>query len=130
KSGTYTPDPVVDQEAEPTGAVAAGGQSIQFVDGSWTSAPPTPNVLPDGDGGENPEPREITPIADIQGTGAESPLQGQTVRTRGVVTAAYPSGGLGGYYVQTPGTGGAEDATPGASDGIFVYSPDTVGDIS
>ncbi|MGV2819921.1 ExeM/NucH family extracellular endonuclease [Brevibacterium casei] len=130
KSGTYTPDPVVDQEAEPTGAVAAGGQSIQFVDGSWTSAPPTPNALPDGDGGENPEPGEITPIADIQGTGAESPLQGQTVRTRGVVTAAYPSGGLGGYYVQTPGTGGAEDATPGASDGIFVYSPDTVGDIS
>ena len=32
--------------------------------------------------------------------------------------------------MQTPGTGGAEDATPGASDGIFVYSPDTVGDIS
>lgn len=130
KSGTYTPDPVVDQEAEPTGAVAAGGQSIQLVDGAWTSAPPTPDALPGDDGGENPDPEDVTPIADIQGTGAESSLQGETVRTRGVVTAAYPSGGLGGYYVQTPGTGGADDATPGASDGIFVYSPDTVGDIS
>ena len=131
-NGKYTPAPVVGEEAEPTGATAAGGQSIQLVDGTWTSAAPAPNALPGDDGGEDPgpDPEDVTPIADIQGTGSESPLQGETVKTRGVVTASYPDGGLNGYYVQTPGTGGADDETPGASDGIFVYSPDTVGSIS
>lgn len=60
-------------------------------------------------------------IADVQGTGTASPLAGQTVTVRGVVTAAYPTGGLNGLYVQTAGTGGADDATPGASDAIFVF---------
>lgn len=137
----YTPAPVIGQEAEPTGATGAGGQSIQLTGDAWTSAAPTPNALPDGDGdggddggGEDPgpDPEGLTPIADIQGTTDSSPLQGKTVTTRGVVTAAYPEGGLNGYYIQTPGTGGAgaDDTTPGASDGIFVYSPDTVADIS
>ncbi|WP_137293592.1 ExeM/NucH family extracellular endonuclease [Nocardioides dongxiaopingii] len=61
-----------------------------------------------------------TAIADIQGTGAASPCVGQTATTRGVVTAIYP-GSLDGFYLQTGGTGGATDATPGASDAIFVY---------
>ncbi len=56
-------------------------------------------------------------IAQIQGAGATTPLAGSTVRTTGVVTAAYPTGGLNGFYLQTPG----EDLTPDASDGIFVY---------
>ena len=33
----------------------------------------------------------------------------QSVVTKGVVTAAYPTGGFNGYYLQTPGTGGALD---------------------
>ncbi|XVX18768.1 ExeM/NucH family extracellular endonuclease [Actinomycetota bacterium] len=61
-------------------------------------------------------------IAEIQGTGTSTPLSGQAVTTTGVVTAAYPTGGFNGFYIQTPGTGGANDATPGASDGIFVYT--------
>jgi len=60
-------------------------------------------------------------IAEIQGTGASSPLAGQTVVTKGVVTAKYPTGGLNGIYIQTDGTGGATDPTPGASDGLFVF---------
>ena len=61
-------------------------------------------------------------IAQIQGTNAsESPLAGATVTTRGVVTATYPTGNLNGIYIQTAGTGGTADATPGASDGIFVF---------
>ena len=40
-------------------------------------------------------------IAEIQGTGPTSPLVGQNVRTRGVVTASYPTGGLNGFYIQT-----------------------------
>lgn len=72
---------------------------------------------------------ELTPIATIQGTGTTSPLAGQSVTTRGVVTAVYAEGGLRGYFIQTEGTG-AEDRTPGASDGIFVYSPSTVAQVS
>ena len=58
-------------------------------------------------------------IAEIQGTGASSPLAGLSVVTEGVVTALYPSGGFDGFYIQTPGA----DATPGASDAIFVFGP-------
>ncbi|WP_231445586.1 ExeM/NucH family extracellular endonuclease [Brevibacterium zhoupengii] len=137
KANTNTPEAFVGKDAEPTGATAGGEQSIQLKNGSWTSATPTPDALPgdDGDGGgdgdgDDPAPEDVTPIADIQGTGEESPLAGTTVKTQGVVTAAYPTGGLNGYYVQTQGTGGTEDETPGASDGVFVYSPDSVNDIS
>ena len=131
----FTPAPVIGQEAEPTGATAAGGQSIQLTGDAWKSAAPTPNALPGdedgGDGGDDGDtPEGVTPIADIQGTGDASPVQGKTVTTRGVVTAAYPEGGLNGYYIQTPGTGGADAADDTASDGIFVYSPDTVADVS
>lgn len=134
---TFTPAPVIGQEAGPTGATAAAGQSIQLTGDAWKSAAPTPNALPDGsdddgddDGDDGETPEGVTPIADIQGTGDASPIQGRTVTTRGVVTAAYPEGGLNGYYIQTPGTGGSDRADGAASDGIFVYSPDTVADIS
>ncbi|MEX5261428.1 ExeM/NucH family extracellular endonuclease [Kocuria sp. CPCC 205263] len=78
-----------------------------------------------------PEPGAGTPpvelaIREIQGTGDVSPVAGQAVTTRGVVTAVYATGGLNGYYVQTPGTGGDLDpAAHDASDGVFVHSPDT-----
>ena len=51
-------------------------------------------------------------IAEIQGTGADDvPLVGRHVDHPGVVTAAYPTGGFNGFYIQTAGTGGATDAT-------------------
>jgi predicted extracellular nuclease/2',3'-cyclic-nucleotide 2'-phosphodiesterase (5'-nucleotidase family) len=59
----------------------------------------------------------LSSIADVQGTGATTPLNGQLVEVEGEVTASYPTGGLNGFYIQTPGA----DATPNASDGIFVY---------
>lgn len=62
-------------------------------------------------------------IAEIQGNGAFSPVSGQMVITRGVVTAAYPTGGFNGFYIQT----GGADTTPGASDGLFVYEPGFAG---
>ncbi|CAN7220605.1 ExeM/NucH family extracellular endonuclease [Arthrobacter sp. LjRoot14] len=70
-------------------------------------------------------------IAEIQGSGAASPFVGTSVTTRGKVTAAFPTGGFAGFYLQTPGTGG--DLTPAnhtASDAIFVYSPATVGSVA
>lgn len=64
---------------------------------------------------------EITPIAEIQGTGATTPLDGQTVTTNGVVTAVYAEGGKNGFYLQTAGTGEEPKSAGDASDGIFVY---------
>lgn len=74
-------------------------------------------------GGGTSEPPVALPIDAIQGTTDVSPQVGRTVTTTGIVTAAYPTGGFNGFYLQTPGTGGAVDLTGHtASDGIFVYS--------
>lgn len=75
---------------------------------------PTPDPTPT----EPPAPT-LTPIAAIQGTGAASPLAGQTVTTEGVVTAVYP-GRFNGFFLQTAGTG-STDTTPRASDALFVF---------
>jgi 5'-nucleotidase len=86
----------------------------------FTTAAPSPTnagtVVPPPD--PDPEPEEPTEasIAEIQGTGATSPLAGDTVVTEGVVTASYPTGGLNGFYIQTPGPD-----TANASDAVFVY---------
>ncbi len=90
------------------------------------SSEPEPSPTPS----EPTEPAEVTPIAEIQGTGDASPLAGQTVTTRGVVTAVYATGGFNGLYLQTAGTGGSEDPTPGASDGVFVFSAAAAADLS
>jgi predicted extracellular nuclease/chitodextrinase len=68
------------------------------------------------------------PIAEVQGTDtATSPYAGRTVTVDGVVTAAYATGGLNGFFVETGGAGGteADDRTPGASDAIFVFGSDS-----
>jgi len=67
---------------------------------------------------EQPAPEGVTAIADIQGTGAESPFKDQTVATEGVVTGVWSEGGLNGFTIQTGGTG--NEATD-ASQAIFVY---------
>lgn len=70
----------------------------------------------------NPAAGAATPIAEIQGSGASSPLEGLTITTRGIVTAAYPTGGFFGFYIQAPGTGAAniDLSTHAASDAVFV----------
>ena len=91
---------------------------------------PTPTPTPSPTTPVEP-PAGAVPIAQIQGSGDTSPLVGQTVTTRGKVTGVYPTGGFNGYYIQTPGTGGALDpATHTASDGIFIFSADTVGSVA
>ncbi|NIJ05253.1 ExeM/NucH family extracellular endonuclease [Frigoribacterium faeni] len=99
-------------------------------------------VTPQNSGGTGSTPTEPQPvpepvseadvtIAELQGTTDVSPWAGRTVTTRGVVTAAYPTGGLDGYVVQTEGTGGALDlGTHRASDAVFVYSAVTVGSVA
>ena len=69
-------------------------------------------------------------IAQIQGNGPIASKDGYTATTSGVVTAAYTTGGLNGFYMQTAGSGGAGDPTPNASDAIFVYvGPNGLGSI-
>ena len=55
-----------------------------------------------------------TPIYDIQGSGNTSPLVGQSVTTRGVVTKLLGNG----YFMQDP----VGDGNPFTSDGIFVFT--------
>ncbi|WIK82185.1 ExeM/NucH family extracellular endonuclease [Micrococcus lylae] len=87
---------------------------------------PAPDPDPD------PDPEEAIPltIAQIQGTGDRTPYDEQLVTTTGVVTAVYSTGGLNGYYLQTAGTGGEAGSTEDASDGVFVYSRDTMGEVA
>ncbi|MGC0369872.1 ExeM/NucH family extracellular endonuclease [Microbacterium sp. SLBN-111] len=94
--------------------------------GSGAAPAPEPSATPTETPAPTPAPTvtpgAVVPIRDIQGTGATSPLVGSTVTTRGIVTAAYPTGGYNGFYIQTPGTGGDIDlATHTASDAIFVF---------
>ncbi|MFT3670425.1 MAG: ExeM/NucH family extracellular endonuclease [Pseudoxanthomonas sp.] len=59
----------------------------------------------------------IVPIGDVQGDGARSPLDGQTVTVEGVVTAAFAD--LGGVFMQDAGDGKAT-----TSDALFVAFED------
>ncbi|QZY30403.1 ExeM/NucH family extracellular endonuclease [Nocardioides coralli] len=102
-------------------ARAAAGVDTDHNANDFTEGTPGPQACGDACTPPPPPTTEAT-IAEIQGTGEESPLDGEQVLTQGVVTAAYPTGGLNGFYLQTEGTGGELDlATHQASDGIFVY---------
>lgn len=65
------------------------------------------------------------PIAEIQGTGATTPLARQVVTTTpSRVTAVYGQGSTAefrGFVIQTPGTGGAGRDLAMASDAVFVF---------
>ena len=89
--------------------------------GTSTGAPSTTVVTTPPTTPTEPTPSTPTPIAEIQGTG--SATSGGAVTTIGVVTATYPTGGFNGFYLQTPGSGGAaKTAGTDASDGIFVHT--------
>ncbi|MEB2484851.1 ExeM/NucH family extracellular endonuclease [Burkholderia multivorans] len=63
-----------------------------------------------------------TPIADIQGPGAPSPLAGQNVSIEAVVTADFGgTDGFGGFFVQQADP--QRRNQPGVSEGLFVYAP-------
>ncbi|ABI90743.1 endonuclease/Exonuclease/phosphatase family protein [Burkholderia ambifaria AMMD] len=76
-----------------------------------TAAPVSPNC-----GGST------TPIADIQGPGAPSPLAGQNASIEAVVTADFGGTyGFGGFFVQQADP--QRRNQPGVSEGLFVYAP-------
>ncbi|MGH3727755.1 MAG: ExeM/NucH family extracellular endonuclease [Micromonosporaceae bacterium] len=82
--------------------------------GVWSGSPASAT-----DGGcQTPATHEI---AEVQGSGAATPLDGQTVRVAGVVTGDFQGAGrLGGFFVQDP----TPDADPATSDGLFTYGGD------
>ncbi|HET9049301.1 MAG TPA: lamin tail domain-containing protein [Chiayiivirga sp.] len=59
----------------------------------------------------------FTAISAIQGTGAVSPLVGQSVTTRGIVTGITDDGRS--YYLQSQAVD--EDSDPASSEGLYVY---------
>ncbi len=63
-----------------------------------------------------PVPAETAAIHRIQGNGSTSPLSGQRVVTRGVVTARKSNG----FFVQTADA--EADADPATSEGLFVFT--------
>lgn len=60
---------------------------------------------------------EIIPINQIQGAGQLSPYAGQTVTTRGIITAVTQSGPR--FYIQS--TLEDDDGNPATSEGLYVY---------
>ncbi|HZW05063.1 MAG TPA: ExeM/NucH family extracellular endonuclease [Anaerolineaceae bacterium] len=64
----------------------------------------------------------VTLISAIQGSGAASPLVGQSVWVEGVVSlVSTGSGGMGGYFIQS--LAGSEDSDPATSEGLFIFDP-------
>jgi 5'-nucleotidase len=99
----------------------AAGKDTDNNTADFTAATGTPGAAP----AVTPPPPTAEPatIEQIQGSTDTSPYVGKSVITDGVVTAAYPTGGFNGFYLQTPGTGGDLDlATHTTSDGVFVFS--------
>jgi predicted extracellular nuclease len=65
-----------------------------------------------------------TPIHAIQGSGAASPMTGQTVDVEGIVVGAFQgTSKLRGFYLQEPDA--TWDSDPTTSEGIFVFDNNT-----
>ncbi|GAA3341849.1 ExeM/NucH family extracellular endonuclease [Amorphoplanes nipponensis] len=115
------------------GDSTTAADSLQKIDGVWKA--PAANsfgrrnaAAPDPDPDPEPTPGCTVAtdhtIADVQGTGAATPLAGTRVTVEGVVTADHRTGGYNGIYVQTAGSGGDRAVAAGtASDGVFVFLP-------
>jgi uncharacterized protein len=87
------------------------------------------------------DPGEFTPIYEIQGDGAATPIDGEQIVTRGVLTADFSSGGatgipnnqgLRGFFIEA--IEADRDDDPLTSEGVFVFdfdgnAPGELGDL-
>ncbi len=69
-----------------------------------------------GQGTINNDDVTLTPIHDIQGPGASSPIVGSSVATTGIVTGVKSNG----FFIQEPDAN--VDADPATSEGVFVFT--------
>jgi 5'-nucleotidase len=106
------------------------GFSLQKIDGAWQApAAASFGAINTVGGPEDPDDPPATcdtavthTIAQVQGTGADTPVANTKVTVEGVVTADHRAGGYNGVYVQTASTGGDRPVAAGtASDAVFVY---------
>lgn len=113
-------------------SISRNGDALNTVNNAADFATQTPTPTPQGGTGPvDPGEEQTLTIAEIQGTTDASPYAGTSVRTQGVVTAVYATGGFNGFTIQTAGTGGLSDlGSHLASDAVFVYSPDAVSSVS
>lgn len=81
-----------------------------------------------------PLPPSLVRIHDVQGSGASSPLEGQSIIVEGIVTGDFQDGdadeqsNLRGFYVQEEDADA--DADPSTSEGIFVFDGSTPLDVN
>lgn len=118
-TGTATFTVVDDGVAEgpETATIALTGPSAGIVLGS-----PSSRTLPIAD--SSPPTTIITRIHSVQGSGAASPLAGQSRTVEGIVTANFQAAGsLGGFFIQEEDAN--VDADPATSEGIFIYNSAT-----
>lgn len=96
---------------------ACGGGDDAVADGGSATPTPTPDTpLPTCAAAPN----ALHDITAVQGAGALSPLDGQAVTVRGVVTADFQGDDeLKGFFIQQP----RADTDPKTSEGLFVYAP-------
>jgi uncharacterized protein len=87
------------------------------------------------------DPAEFTPISEIQGPGPATPIEGERIVTRGVLTADFSSGGasglpnnqgLRGFFLEA--VEADRDDDPMTSEGVFVFDgggnvPGELGDL-
>jgi predicted extracellular nuclease len=123
----YTLDPDTDFTAGDSCTVTIDAASVTDVD---TDDPPdamaADHTLTFGVGDACTSPTEF--IWEVQGTGGTTPLAGQAIVVRGVVTADFTSGGstgipanqgLRGFFVEA--ITGDRDDDPQSSEGVFVF---------
>ncbi|MGH3715850.1 MAG: ExeM/NucH family extracellular endonuclease [Micromonosporaceae bacterium] len=106
---------------EGDGAVDTDNNAADFVAGAPnprnSGSPPPPPPPPSGC--DTPAGHEI---AAVQGSGATTPLAGQTVRVEGIVTGDFQATSqLRGFFLQDP----TPDADPATSDGLFAFGGST-----
>ena len=125
-NNTPTSTPLVTSTSPPRGTPAATpttGNSPTPTQTATSGPSPTPTNTPSGSACP---PQTVTLIGDVQGTGATSPKNGQTVFIEGIVVADFQeTSEMQGFFVQDAG-----DGNPNSSDGIFVVStkPVNLGD--
>jgi uncharacterized repeat protein (TIGR01451 family) len=85
----------------------------------FATGAPTPrnSGSPFNDCSAPPPPTPVLTIHEIQGSGSTSPYAGQTVTTTLAIVTGLKSNG---FFIQTPQ--GQEDADPGTSEGVFVFT--------
>jgi len=118
---------VSEPSSTPVGhSLQLAGDGVKYSDFTWEAAAAntfdavnTNQTFAGGGDGEEPGEccDEITLIHAVQGSGDASPLDGDTVKIEGVVSATFAN--ISGFFVQEEDADA--DADPSTSEGIFVF---------